>query len=90
MALTDPNFNFGGKNNILAPGTSFAAITPHASNDMALTRAIYVGVGGDIAAVGADNTPVTFKSVPTGTLLPIRLRRINESGTTATDMVAIY
>jgi hypothetical protein len=90
MALTDPNFNFGGKGNILAPGTSFAAITPHASNDIALTRAVYVGVGGDIVAVGADNTPITFKNVPTGVLLPIRVRRINAVSTTATDMVAIY
>lgn len=89
MALTDPNFNFS-KTSIVGPGNSFAAITPHASTDIALTRAVYVGVGGDIAAVGADNVPIVFKDVPTGTMLPIRVRRINAVGTDATDMVAIY
>jgi hypothetical protein len=88
MALTDALWGF--QKHVLGPGTSFAAITPHASTDIALTRAVYVGVGGDIAAVGADNLAVIFKGVPTGTLLPIRVRRINAVNTTATDMVAVY
>lgn len=89
MALTDPNWGFR-KNDFLGAGNSFAAITPHASNDIPLTRAVYVGVGGDIVAVGADNVPITFKNAPAGAFLPIRVRRINAVSTTATDLVAIY
>lgn len=91
MALTDPFWGFR-KNEFLGSGTSFVAITPHASTDIptGLTRGVYVGVGGNIAVVGADNVEVVFKGAAAGALLPIRARRINAVNTTATDLVAIY
>lgn len=53
---------------------------------------IYVGVGGDvkvIAAIDPDSGPVTFKNWPTGQTLPIRIRRIYSTGTTATNMLVM-
>lgn len=80
-----------GGGTITAPASRFAAITPHASNDLNfITRAVYVGVTGDIAAVDPDNNVVVFKAVPAGTILPIRVRRINAVNTTATDLVALW
>lgn len=80
-----------GGNSINAPAGRFAAITPHASNDLGfVSRAVYVGGAGDIAAVDVDNNPVVFKAVPAGTLLPIRVRRINAVNTTATSLVALW
>jgi len=88
MALTDAIWNF--QRHFLGSGTKFAAITPHDSTDMALTRAVYVGGAGNVVAVDADNTATTFTAVAAGTLLPIRVRRINSTSTTATALVAIY
>lgn len=52
------------------------------------TRAIYVGVSGDIVAVMADGSQATFKSVPIG-LFPLSISNVVASGTTATDLVAL-
>ena len=66
------------------------AVTPSDSTDLTtVSRAIYVGVTGNIAAVLANNDVVTFTAVPVG-ILPIRCKRINSTNTTATNMVALY
>lgn len=88
MALTDALWGF--RKDFLGSGSKFAAITPHNSTDIPLTRAVYVGGAGNLVAVDADNTATTFTAVAAGTLLPIRVRRINSTDTTATALVAIY
>jgi hypothetical protein len=77
--------------NITSPGYSFSAITPSDSVDEAKGpfKAIYVGVGGDIAIVGLDNAAVTFKGAVTGSIIPVIGRRVNSTNTAATDMVGI-
>lgn len=53
---------------------------------------IYVGTGGDvkvIAAIDPDSAPVTFKNWPTGALIPIRIRRVYSTGTTASNMLVL-
>lgn len=55
------------------------------------SRALWVGVGGDIVILGAgDTASVTLKNVASGTLLPIRAQRIDATDTTATDIVGGY
>lgn len=74
----------------LAVGVSAFAITPHdTTNFTTRARAVYVGVSGDITAVFADGAAVLFKSVPQGSVLPIEIRRINATGTTASSLVGI-
>jgi hypothetical protein len=53
-----------------------------------LPDAIYVGGAGVVAAVFQDNTVVNFTAVA-GEMLPIRIKRVNSTGTTATVMVAL-
>lgn len=65
------------------------AITPSNSTVIPYPRAIYVGVSGDIAAVMKGGATVTFKAAPVG-ILPIRPVQILLTGTTATDMLALY
>lgn len=79
-------------NNILAPALDYVAVTTSDSTDFSgfVTRGIYVGVGGDVVAVTVANSAVTFKNVPSGTVLPVRARRVNATSTTATDLVALY
>lgn len=74
------------------PYNRAASITPDDANDLSfVTRAIYVGGGGnDVAVVLASGDTVTFKAVPTGTVLPIRVARVKSTGTTATNLVALW
>lgn len=82
-------------NMIAAPCRYAAAVTPHDTNEMGyVSRGIYVGTAGDLTVIMVDDTtggtPVTFPSVPGGAFLPIRIRRVNATGTTASGVVAVW
>jgi hypothetical protein len=70
----------------------FQALTPSDTVDLprGLTQALWVGSGGDVAAVSADNRVTVFAAVPAGSWLPIAVRRVNASGSTSTGLVALY
>lgn len=54
------------------------------------TKALYVGGGGDVAVLLADDTAaVTFSAVPAGALLPIRVSKVLSTGTTATLILGL-
>jgi hypothetical protein len=54
------------------------------------TRGVYVGTAGNIAVDMVSGGTVTFFNVLAGTLLPIQVDRIYATGTTATNLVALY
>lgn len=80
-------------NNITDPSSRYAAVTPSdtdGSGDLAeVSRAIFVGTGGNLVAIRPDGTSVTFANVPDGTLMPIRAKRIASTNTTASDIVSL-
>lgn len=88
MAFQDPN-PLGS-----APAVDFAAITPHDTTNFGRkTRAVYVGSiagGATIIAVNPAGTAVTFAGVVAGSILPIQVTRINNTGTTASSLVGLY
>lgn len=56
-----------------------------------MTRAVYVGGTGNVAVLmWRDASPVTFMAVQAGTMLPIRVRKVMTTDTTATNIVALY
>ena len=68
----------------------FAACTPSDSTTFTQHTALFVGVGGDVAAVPYNGqTAVTFKNIASGTFLPIRVKQVYSTGTTATDIVLL-
>jgi hypothetical protein len=72
------------------PAQDAFAITPSDSiNFGAMSRFIYVGTAGDVAAVTAQGTVVIFASVPKGTVLPLMAVRINATNTTASQLVGM-
>lgn len=81
-----------GSDNMIFPASNAEAVTPSDSTELTYTsRALYVGVGGNISVeMAKTGDAVIFKNVPTGTILPVRVTRVNSTSTTATDIVSIY
>jgi len=78
-----------------SPAWNAAAVTPADGSNLTLvpTRALYIGVGGDVSvymAGRASDTAVVFKGLQAGEVLPVRVDRVLSTGTTATDIVALY
>ena len=79
---------------LTSPAGSAQAVSPSDSTDLPVhSRAIYVGGGGSLAIelVGAAaGQPVTLQNVPSGSILPLRVRRVRATGTTATALVSLW
>ena len=74
-----------------SPAQNAAAITPSDTTDLAVvTRAIYVGTGGDLKVTMRGGQTVTLKAVPQGSTLPLRVARVLFTGTTAADLVGVW
>ncbi len=68
---------------------SAEAVTPSDIND--IQRAcLYIGTGGDVVVRTANSSVnVTFVNVADGTFLPVMVTRILDTGTTASDILAL-
>ena len=82
------------------PASLFLAVTP--SDTAKLTpytvgngiklprcRALYIGVTGDVVVKNEAGTSVTFTAVPVG-ILPVSTDQVLSTGTTATNIVALF
>ena len=75
---------------LTGPAMHAFPINPSDSANFAdATRAIYCGLGGDIAAIMLSGAAVNLPNVPAGTLLPLRVTRIAATGTTAGGLVGL-
>ncbi|AOY93839.1 hypothetical protein BKK79_20045 [Cupriavidus sp. USMAA2-4] len=75
--LSDPSFDY------------FTIMPSDTVNLARPANSIRVGTGGDVVAVCGDGTAVLFKNCFSGEVLPIRALRVNATGTTAMDLVAL-
>lgn len=77
---------------IWSPADEAAAVAPADGADLPVpSRGIYVGVGGDLTVdMVTTGATILFKNVPSGTLLPIMVKRVRNTGTTALSIVSIY
>ena len=67
------------------------AVTPDDSTELGrVSRALYVGGTGDVTVLTAEDQVITLSNVPAGTLLPIQIKRVNSTNTTATLMTSFY
>lgn len=84
----DPFAGFGSAPS--GPYKTGVAVTPSDADELAqVASALYIGGTGDVAVVMVDGTSITLKSVPTGDVLPLRVRQVKATGTTATNIVAL-
>ena len=72
-------------------GTALAVNISGGDHSLGATyEAFFIGVGGDISLdCATSGSNIVFKNVASGQLLPIRATVVNQTGTTATDIVAL-
>ena len=51
---------------------------------------LYVGTAGDIRVLTAGGNDVKFATVPGGTFMPVQVLRVYNTGTTATEIIALW
>jgi len=75
-----------------SPALKGFAVTKHDTNELPyVTRALFVGVGGDVSVILRDDeTAVLLKNVPSGAMLPLRVKQVKSTDTTATNMIGLY
>lgn len=79
-----------GANNSAGPAFSGFAITPSdTTNFNSMCRSIYVGGAGNIVVIMSDGTSLTFVGCPAGLLLPVVAIRVNNTNTTATNLIGL-
>lgn len=75
-----------------SPAIKAAAVTP--SDVIVLdpyTKALYIGGSGNISVVLADDSvAVTFAGLSAGQILPVCVNKVMQTGTTASNIVALY
>ena len=77
---------------VSAPATRALAVVPHDSNALTdIPKALYIGTGGDITMRGLNGSAdQLWKNVAAGAVLPFRAQYVRATGTTATDLLALY
>ncbi len=65
-------------------------VTPDDNNDLApYASGLYIGGAGDVNITTPKGTDVKYEALPAGTVLPIGAKRVKQTGTTATKIVAM-
>ncbi len=68
-----------------------AAVTPNDSADLAnFAAALFVGGAGAVKVDTVGGSTLTLTGVAAGSLLPIRVKRVYSTGTTATNIAALW
>ena len=74
-----------------SPAERAFAITGNDSTDLTVfPRAIYVGGAGNVKVITLGGDTVTFSGVLAGTVIPVRVKRVFSTDTTATNLIGIY
>jgi hypothetical protein len=67
-------------------------VTPNDSTNLAggVSKGLYVGVAGNVVVTMADGTDATFTALAAGIIHPISVLKVKSTGTTATNILAVY
>mgnify|MGYP006097693707 FL=1 len=66
-------------------------VTPDDNQDLAIIGAIiFVGGGGNLEVTTVSGDTVIYKNLPDAYTLPVQVRRVKATNTTATDIIAQY
>jgi len=89
MAATDKYASYDP--GVDGPVRSAAAVTPNDGTDLSfVTRFLFVGGAGNLTVTMADGVDCTFTGVAASTTLKVQAKRVKSTGTTATNIVAMW
>lgn len=74
-----------------SPATVGFTVSPNDSTDLAsYARALFVGNGGDVKVnLVSSGDDLVFENVPDCTFLPIQVKRVHSTGTTASGIIGL-
>lgn len=73
------------------PAYRWFAVVPNDDDPLeVMPRCLYVGGAGDVVISNRFGDVATIKSVPAGSFLPVRPDQVLFTGTTATNILALY
>jgi len=73
------------------PAANAEVVVPSDDSELStVSRALYVGGGGDLAVVMLGGSEVIFSAVIAGTVLPIRVKKVKLTGTNASFVLNLY
>ncbi len=77
--------------NPMTPAETCFVVQPDDSVDLPrATKALYVGEAGDVTLTPVrGDDPVTFRNLPAGAILDVRIRAVKATGTTARELVGL-
>lgn len=75
---------------LTSPADDAFAITPDNDEDLIqAARAVYVGTAGNLRVTTVRGSTITFANLPAGGILPVRVRRVLATDTTAAGLVGL-
>lgn len=80
-SLTNPGYD--------SPAGDHEEITPSDTASFKSCRALYVGTTGDVRLKALSGNIATYTAVPAGQYLYVRATQVLQTGTTATNIVAM-
>lgn len=87
--MSDPFYN--RLSGLESPALEAAEVTPSDSSDLASdSRSLYVGGAGTLRVTMTGGQVVNLTGISAGLVLPLRVRRVHATGTTATGIVALW
>lgn len=75
-----------------APAVDAKTVTPNdgAALPDGSATALYFGGAGNVKIKTAMDTDITFIGLTAGAILPVRVKQVFSTGTTATNIIALY
>lgn len=70
--------------------TQATAVTPSDTTVLTATKGLYVGASGDVVVTMFNGVDATFKGLAAGIIHPISVTKVKATGTTATNILAVY
>lgn len=76
---------------LTAPAEETFAISPDDNAELPqITKAIYVGDGGDVTLrASRSDIDTVFRNLPTGAILDVRVSAVRATGTTASNLIGL-
>lgn len=79
-----------GRSSDISSAFRAIAVTPSDATVLQTTRGLYIGVSGNLTVrMAQDEVNATFANVPVG-IFPVQVDQVLATGTTATNIVALY